>query len=80
MAVFLTGAACWVLAGGPGPRHLFRAGAIDVLALIMMALALAAGWRALHRTWAAGLPSGPPADPVPAGSRIAGPGPPAARR
>jgi hypothetical protein len=52
MAVFVTGAACWVLAGGPGPRNLFRPGAIDVLALIMMGLALAAGWQALHRAWA----------------------------
>ena len=80
MAVFLTGAACWVLAGGPAPRNLFRAGAIDGLALIMMALALAAGWRALHRAWAAGPPGGPPADPAPTGPRTTAPCPPAARR
>jgi hypothetical protein len=78
--VFLTGAACWVLAGGPAPRNLFRAGAIDGLALIMLALALAAGWRALHRAWAARPPGGPPADPAPTGSRAAAPCPPAARR
>jgi hypothetical protein len=49
MAVFLAAAACWVLAGGGGPRDLFRAGAIDVAALLVMALALAVGWRAVHR-------------------------------
>ena len=49
MAVFLAAAACWVLAGGGGPRGLFRAGTIDVAALIVMALALAVGWRAVYR-------------------------------
>ena len=78
MAVFLTGAACWVLAGGPAPRNLFRSGAIDMLALIMMALALAAGWRALHRAWAAGRPGGPPAGPARTAPRTPAPCPPAA--
>jgi len=56
MGAFLTGAACWVLAGGPGPENLFRPGAIDVLALVMMALALAASGQALRRAWPAAQP------------------------
>jgi len=56
MAAFLTGAACWVLAGGPGPENLPRPGAIDVLALVMMALALAASGQALRRAWPAAQP------------------------
>jgi hypothetical protein len=50
MAVFLAGAASWVLAGQHGPGTLFRPGAIDVAALAAMALALAVGWHALRRT------------------------------
>jgi hypothetical protein len=50
MAVFLAGAASWVLAGPHGPGPLFRPGAIDVAALAAMALALAVGWQALRRT------------------------------
>jgi hypothetical protein len=50
MAVFLAGAASWVLAGQHGPGTLFRPGAIDVAALAVMALALAVGWHALRRT------------------------------
>ena len=50
MAVFLAGAASWVLAGQHGPGTLFRPGTIDVAALAVMALALAVGWQALRRT------------------------------
>jgi hypothetical protein len=50
MAVFLAGAASWVLAGPHGPGTLFRPGAIDVAALAVMALALAVGWHAVRRT------------------------------
>ena len=50
MAVFLAAAASWVLAGQHGAGNLFRPGAIDVAALAVMALALAVGWHALHRT------------------------------
>jgi hypothetical protein len=80
MAVFLAGAACWVLAGGPGPRNLFRPGAIDVLALVMMALALAAGWQALHRAWAAGPPRSPLAGPAAGSTCPPPPCPPAGQR
>jgi hypothetical protein len=43
MAAFLAGAGCWELEGGPGPRELFHAGAIDVagIAVISAVLALA---------------------------------------
>jgi hypothetical protein len=50
MAVFLAGAASWVLAGQRGSGTLFRPGAIDVAELAVMALALAVGWQAMHRT------------------------------
>jgi len=50
MAVFLAGAASWVLAGQHGPGTLFRPGAIDVAELAVMALALAVGWQAMRRT------------------------------
>jgi hypothetical protein len=39
MSVFLVGACMWVVDGGPGPRDLFRVGAIDVAGLVVMALA-----------------------------------------
>jgi hypothetical protein len=39
---------CWWIAGGGG-TPLFHAGAIDVLAVIVMAVALAAGHRAARR-------------------------------
>jgi hypothetical protein len=50
MAVFLAGAASWVLAGQRGSGTLFRPGAIDVAELAVMALALAVGWQAMRRT------------------------------
>ena len=50
MAVFLAGAASWVLAGQHGPGTLFRPGAIDVAELAVMAFALAVGWQAMRRT------------------------------
>jgi hypothetical protein len=49
MVVFL-GAACgWILDGGPGPRNLFHAGAIDGVGLAVMAGTPAVGARALSR-------------------------------
>jgi hypothetical protein len=47
MAVFLTGCCIWVVDGGPGPRNLFHAGAIDVVGLVVMAMALTLALRAL---------------------------------
>jgi hypothetical protein len=47
MATFAAGAASWVVSGGPGPRALFRVGAIDGLALVVMGTALVVAFRAL---------------------------------
>jgi hypothetical protein len=58
MAAFLTGAACWVVGGGPGPRDLFQAGAIDVIAVLVMTVALAVGGHALRRARTAAPPGG----------------------
>jgi len=49
MAAFLGGALCWVTEGGPGPRGLVHAGAIDVAGVAVMVIVLAAGWQALQR-------------------------------
>ncbi|MGO8827382.1 MAG: hypothetical protein ACLQU9_19355 [Acidimicrobiales bacterium] len=50
MAVFLTGAALWVVDGGPGPRGLFHIGSIDIIELIALAASLALAGRAVERT------------------------------
>jgi hypothetical protein len=49
MGLFLTGAALWVVDGGPGPRNLFHIGAIDVIELVLLALAAALALRAAER-------------------------------
>jgi hypothetical protein len=49
MFAFLLGACTWVVSGGPGPRNLFHAGAIDMAAVIVMAAALAVAYRAIQR-------------------------------
>ena len=36
MGLFLTGAALWVVDGGPGPRDLFHIGSIDVIELVVL--------------------------------------------
>jgi len=41
MAVFLAGCCAWIVDGGPGPRNLFHAGAIDVAGAVVMTIALA---------------------------------------
>jgi hypothetical protein len=46
MAAFLTGACLWVVDGGPGPRDLFNAGAIDVVGILVMGVTLAVAQRA----------------------------------
>jgi hypothetical protein len=40
MAAFFTGAGMWVFDGGPGPRNLFHIGAIDLIDLGALALAI----------------------------------------
>jgi hypothetical protein len=49
MLGFLGGAAAWALGSDPGPRRLFSSGAIDVLDLAMMAVALAPALRIARR-------------------------------
>jgi hypothetical protein len=58
MLTFLAGATCWVVDGGPGPRNLFHAGAIDVVGLVVMAAAVALAGRALDRARRGGLDRG----------------------
>jgi hypothetical protein len=49
MGLFLTGAALWVVDGGPGPRNLFHIGAIDVIELVLLTLASVLAARAAER-------------------------------
>ena len=49
MAAFFTGAGLWVFDGGPGPRNLFHIGAIDVVDLLALALAMAMTGLAVRR-------------------------------
>jgi hypothetical protein len=55
MLVFLGACCAWVLDGGPGPRNLFHAGAIDGAGLVVMAGALVVALRASSRARGAGL-------------------------
>jgi hypothetical protein len=50
MGLFLTGAALWVVEGGPGPRNLFHIGAIDVIELVLLALTAVLALRAAERS------------------------------
>jgi hypothetical protein len=52
LAMFLAGAASWVLSGGPGPRELFRVGTIDLAGVVVMTVALVVAFRAAQRTLA----------------------------
>jgi hypothetical protein len=49
MAAFFTGAGMWVFDGGPGPRNLFHIGAIDLIDLAALALALLLSGLAVRR-------------------------------
>jgi hypothetical protein len=53
MAVFLAGAGSWIVSGSPAPRGLFRVGAIDCVAIVVMAGALIVACRAAQRALAA---------------------------
>jgi len=48
-AIFFTGAALWVVDGGPGPRNLFHIGSIDVVELAALALLVVVAGRAACR-------------------------------
>jgi len=49
MAVFLAACCLWVIDGGPGPQDLFHVGAIDVLGIVVMGVALAVAQLAVQR-------------------------------
>ena len=49
MVVFLTGCSVWLIDGGPGPRNLFHAGAIDIVAAAVLAVAFAAAQQAVRQ-------------------------------
>ena len=54
MAVFLCGCCAWILGGGPGPRNLFHAGAIDAAGAVVLTIAFV-GARQAARTARLGL-------------------------
>jgi hypothetical protein len=49
MAIFLIGSCFWIVDGGPGPRNLFHAGAIDVSGLALMTGLATMALRCLQR-------------------------------
>jgi hypothetical protein len=56
MVAFVGGASGWVVAGGaPGPTGIYRVGAIDVVGLPVMAVALLAAYQAVAQGRSAGL-------------------------
>jgi hypothetical protein len=56
MAVFMAGTATWLVSGEPGPRALYRVGAIHWVSMALMAAALVLGFRAAERALAARVP------------------------
>jgi hypothetical protein len=60
-ATFLTGAALWVVDGGPGPRNLFHVGSIDVAELVALALLAVVTGRAAGRITESGARPAAPA-------------------
>ena len=55
-AMYLTGAALWIVDGGPGPRNLFRIGSIDIVELAALALLVLVAGRAAGRITAGDAP------------------------
>jgi hypothetical protein len=55
MVVFLSGCCAWLIDGGPGPRNLFHAGAIDIVAAAAMAVAFAIAHQAVRQALRSGL-------------------------
>jgi hypothetical protein len=50
MIAFLTGCCFWMIDGGSGPRDLFHIGAINVVEVVLMGLALVVARLAVHRS------------------------------
>ena len=59
MVVFLSGCCAWLIDGGPGPRNLFHAGAVDVVAAAVMAVAFAVAQQAVRQALRGGPTSVP---------------------
>jgi hypothetical protein len=55
MVVFLSACLAWIVDGGPGPRNLFHAGAIDVAGMVVLTIALAVAQRAAREARRGGL-------------------------
>ena len=72
MAVFLAGCCAWIVDGGPGPRNLFRPGAIDAAGAIVITIAFVAARQAARTARQAARTARQAAD-GPAG-RAGGPG------
>jgi hypothetical protein len=49
MVVCLSGCCAWLIDGGPGPRNLFHAGVIDIIAAAVMAVAFAVAQQAVRQ-------------------------------
>ena len=54
--MYLTGAALWIVDGGPGPRNLFHIGSIDIVELAALALLVLVAGRAAGRITAGNAP------------------------
>jgi hypothetical protein len=52
-ALFVVGAASWILSAGTGPRQVFQPGSVDLIALVVLALALVGGAHIMSRLAAA---------------------------
>jgi hypothetical protein len=52
LGLFLFGTLTWLVDGGPGPGHLFQAGAVDQVGLVMMTATLIVAIRSIQRTTA----------------------------
>jgi hypothetical protein len=57
MVVFLSGCCAWLVDGGPGPRNLFHASAIDIVAAAVMAVAFAVAQQAVRQAQRSGVAS-----------------------
>ena len=63
-------AGMWVFDGGPGPRNLFHIGAIDIVDLVAIALAMALTGLAVRRSWVPAPANSPPAEALDRDRRV----------
>jgi hypothetical protein len=57
LGLFLLGTVIWLVDGGPGPAHLFEAGTIDQIGLVVMTVSLIVAIRAIQRPGTPPLPA-----------------------